>query len=44
MIEQLKQQITKANDAYRLGQPIISDAKYDQLVEEYTCLIDSHHV
>ena len=38
MIEQLKQQITKANDAYRLGQPIISDAKYDQLVEELSLL------
>jgi NAD-dependent DNA ligase len=34
MIEQLKEQIIKANDAYRLGQPIISDAKYDQLVDE----------
>ena len=38
MIEQLKQQIIKANDAYRLGQPIISDAKYDQLVEELSLL------
>jgi len=38
MIEQLKAQIIKANDAYRLGQPIISDAKYDQLVEELSLL------
>ena len=38
MIEQLKSQIIKANDAYRLGQPIISDAKYDQLVEELSLL------
>lgn len=38
MIEQLKQQIIKANDAYRLGQPIISDTKYDQLVEELSLL------
>jgi DNA ligase (NAD+) len=38
MIEQLKEQIIKANDAYRLGQPIISDAKYDQLVEELSLL------
>ena len=38
MIEQLKEQIIKANDAYRLGQPIISDAKYDQLVEELQML------
>jgi NAD-dependent DNA ligase len=38
MIEQLKEQIIKANDAYRLGKPIISDAKYDQLVEELQML------
>ena len=38
MIEQLKEQIIKANDAYRLGKPIISDAKYDQLVEELALL------
>ena len=38
MIEQLKEQIIKANEAYRLGQPIISDAKYDQLVEELSLL------
>jgi len=38
MIEQLKSQIIKANGAYRLGQPIISDAKYDQLVEELSLL------
>lgn len=38
MIEQLKEQIIKANDAYRLGEPIISDAKYDQLVEKLQIL------
>ena len=38
MIEQLKQQIVKANEAYRAGKPIISDAKYDQLVEELSLL------
>ena len=38
MIEQLKEQIIKANDAYRLGKPIISDSKYDQLVEELQML------
>jgi DNA ligase (NAD+) len=38
MIEQLKQQILKANEAYRAGKPIISDAKYDQLVEELSLL------
>lgn len=38
MIEQLKEQIIKANEAYRLGKPIISDSKYDQLVEELAML------
>lgn len=38
MIEQLKEKIIKANEAYRLGQPIISDAKYDQLVDELSLL------
>ena len=38
MIEQLKEKIIKANAAYRLGQPIISDTNYDQLVEELSLL------
>ena len=38
MIDQLKEQIIKANEAYRLGKPIISDTKYDQLVEELSML------
>ena len=38
MIEQLKEQIIKANDAYRLGNPIISDKEYDLLVEELSML------
>jgi DNA ligase (NAD+) len=38
MIEQLKKQITKANDAYRLGNPIISDKEYDLLVDELSLL------
>jgi DNA ligase (NAD+) len=38
MIEQLKEQIIKANEAYRLGKPVISDSKYDQLVEELQML------
>ncbi len=38
MIEQLKEQIIKANEAYRIGKPIISDAKYDQLVDELSML------
>ena len=38
MIEQLKEQIIKANEAYRSGKSIISDAKYDQLVEELSML------
>lgn len=38
MIEQLKETIIKANEAYRAGKPIMSDAKYDQLVEELSLL------
>jgi NAD-dependent DNA ligase len=38
MIEQLKEQIIKANDAYRLGNPIISDKEYDLLVDELSLL------
>ncbi len=38
MIEELINKITKANNAYRLGNPIISDSEYDILVEELTLL------
>ena len=38
MIEQLKEQIIKANGAYRSGKSIISDSKYDQLIEELSML------
>jgi len=38
MIEQLKEQIIKANEAYRLGNPIISDSEYDQLIDELQLL------
>ena len=38
MIDKLKEQIIKANESYRLGNPIISDTKYDQLVEELAIL------
>ena len=34
MIEQLIEKIDKANQAYRLGKPIISDSEYDILIEE----------
>lgn len=34
MIEQLLDKIKKANSAYRLGKPIMSDAQYDILVDE----------
>jgi NAD-dependent DNA ligase len=34
MIEQLKEKIKVANQAYRIGEPIMSDAEYDILVEE----------
>ncbi len=38
MINELKEQIIKANDAYRVGSPIISDSEYDKLVEELSLL------
>jgi NAD-dependent DNA ligase len=38
MINDLKERIVKANEAYRLGSPIISDKDYDQLVEELELL------
>ena len=34
MINELKDKIAKANEAYRIGQPIMSDKEYDILVEE----------
>jgi NAD-dependent DNA ligase len=34
MIDQLKNRIKEANDAYRVGKPIISDVEYDILIEE----------
>ncbi len=38
MIEQLRERIIEANTAYRLGKSLISDAKYDQLVDELAML------
>ena len=38
MIEELIEKITNANDAYRLGNPIISDSEYDTLIEELALL------
>jgi DNA ligase (NAD+) len=38
MIDQLRARIKDANKAYRLGKPLISDSKYDQLVEELSLL------
>jgi DNA ligase (NAD+) len=34
MIDQLKNRIKEANDAYRVGKPIMSDTEYDILIEE----------
>ena len=34
MIEELEEKIIKANEAYRLGSPIISDREYDTLMDE----------
>ena len=38
MINELKEKIVKANEAYRIGEPIMSDKDYDQLVEELELL------
>ena len=38
MINELKEKIVKANEAYRIGKPIMSDKDYDQLVEELELL------
>lgn len=38
MIDQLRARIKDANKAYRLGKPLISDSKYDQLIDELTLL------
>lgn len=34
MIEQLREKIRVANEAYRIGEPIMSDSEYDILIEE----------
>jgi DNA ligase (NAD+) len=34
MIDQLKNRIREANEAYRIGKPVMSDAEYDILLEE----------
>jgi NAD-dependent DNA ligase len=38
MIQELRNKIIEANEAYRLGKPIMSDAKYDLLIEELSIL------
>lgn len=38
MIEELKEQIIEANEAYRLGKPLMSDSMYDRLIEELSIL------
>lgn len=37
-VEELKEQIKKANDAYRIGQPIISDYEHDKLIDELSII------
>ena len=38
MIEQLRENIRKYNEAYRLGNPLITDSEYDSLLEELAIL------
>lgn len=39
-IQDIKSQIVKANHAYRIGSPIISDEEYDSLIEELEAELD----
>lgn len=41
MINELRNKIIRANEAYRIGSPIMSDKEYDQLVEELSTLSPS---
>ena len=34
MIDQLRNRIIEANEAYRIGKPVMSDSEYDVLIEE----------
>jgi DNA ligase (NAD+) len=38
MIQELRNKIIKANEMYRIGKPIMSDAQYDTLMEELAML------
>lgn len=38
MIKEITKQINKANIAYRIGKPIMSDSEYDSLIEELSIL------
>jgi len=38
MVEEIKNKIVEANEAYRSGNPIMSDEKYDELVDELVLL------
>jgi DNA ligase (NAD+) len=38
MVQELRKKIIKANEMYRIGKPIISDSKYDLLLEELEML------
>jgi len=38
MIDQLKNRIKEANEAYRIGKPLMSDAEYDTLLEELSAM------
>ena len=44
MIQELSLKIKSANDAYRLGHPIMTDSEYDQLVDELSLLDPSNEL
>jgi NAD-dependent DNA ligase len=36
MIDQLRNRIIEANEAYRIGKPVMSDSEYDVLLEAFS--------
>ena len=39
MMDQLKNRIREANEAYRIGKPLMSDVEYDALIEELAAIL-----
>ena len=39
IVEKLKSEIAEANEAYRIGRPVMDDLSYDELLEQYRELV-----